>query len=288
MRSHCADYDWTDTVEKDGPVRVGRSGPHVRVEQYARVTGKAGINGALAFALSLSLSGKAFDVRVAAATDLDVGLDERWCPVVEASPVGRWLEGATVEVVGKSCVDIDLGPLGRRQACAGPANLGLADVLNKEFGQHRGDIERAARGVVSCDDLRAKAVAGWRLYAIKVGDVGQAPVFLNIDPRTAAFSGVIVDELGARVVVRVSVMATLSPEPVEPTAGTLPTLRQVAADRGSLNVNVRAIAPYAILKDELTVGIGVGPTRGPCRSAQSRSRLTTSTSIRAAAPSPLA
>ncbi len=118
-------------VNKDGPVRIAKAGPDIQVQQNIHVTGKAGLGGDLAGVLSLS--GKSFEARVSSAMNLNAGLDNRWCPIVKAAPVGRWVDSASVEVVGRSCIGFDFGPLGHPQVCAGPVNLGLADVLNGEF-----------------------------------------------------------------------------------------------------------------------------------------------------------
>jgi hypothetical protein len=101
-RNQCADYHWDADVNKNGPVQIGRSGTDIRVAQSIHVTGKAGLGGDLARALSLS--GKSFDVRVASAMNINVGLNNQWCPVVKAVPVGRWVDSASVKVVGRNCV----------------------------------------------------------------------------------------------------------------------------------------------------------------------------------------
>jgi hypothetical protein len=124
-------------------LRISKSSAGLRVEQGIHVTGKAGLRGDLANVLSLP--GKNVDVRVATALNLSAGLDKQWCPVVNAAPLGRWVNSASVEIIGRNCVGIDLGPLGHPKLCGGPVNLGLADVLNREFDKHRVDIENAAK-----------------------------------------------------------------------------------------------------------------------------------------------
>lgn len=253
MRSQCADYHWNADVEKDGPLAVGRAGTEVHVAQKIHVAGKAGVGGDLA--RILSLSGKNMDVRVAAAMNVGIGLDGRWCPAVKAVPVGRWVGSASVEVIGRNCIGIDLGPLGHPEACAGPVDLGLADALNGAFDKHRDDIERIARDVLPCETMRSKVAERWHPFSIPINRPGQAPVFLNIQPRTAAFSGIIAEDKGVRLVARVGARTTVSPEDMSGPGGDLPELAPVSADRGSLSINLDAVAPYGFLKDELAASL---------------------------------
>lgn len=253
MSNQCADYHWNANVNKDGPVRIGKSGADIQVAQNIHVTGKAGLGGDLAGALSLS--GKSFDARVASAINLNVGLDNRWCPIVKVAPVGRWVDSAAVEVVGRNCVGIDLGPLGHPQVCAGPVNLGLADVLNNEFDKHRDDIQHAAQGAISCEMVRAKVGEQWHPFSIKIDRSGQSPLFLNIEPKTAGFSGLVAEDSASKFVVRVGVKAVLSPSEMANTGGTLPELDLATANQGGLDINLQAVAPYDFLKNELAASM---------------------------------
>jgi hypothetical protein len=252
-RNQCADYHWNADVNKDGPVRIGKSNTEIRVWQNIHVTGKAGLGGDLAGALSLS--GKSFDAHISSAMNLKVGLNNQWCPIVNAVPVGRWVESASVEVVGRNCVGIDLGALGHPEVCAGPVNLGLADVLNNEFDKHRDDIQRAAQSILPCDTVRGTVSEQWHPFSIKIDRPEQAPLFLNIEPKTAGFSGLIADENAIRMVVSVGAKTVLSPSEIAKTGASLPALDQASASQGSLDVNLQAVAPYDFLKNELAVSL---------------------------------
>ena len=252
-RRQCADYHWNADVTKDGPVQIGKSGSDIRVSQNIHVTGSAGLGGDLARALSLS--GKSFDVRVASAMNLSGSLNNQWCPVMRVTPVGRWVDSASVEVVGRNCVGIDLGALGHPELCAGPANLGLADVLNSEFDKHRDDLQRAAQNILPCDTLRTKIGEQWHPFSIKINRPGQAPLFLNIDPKTAGFSGLIAEDVGIKLVLRVGAKTVLSTTELATTGGNLPPLDTASAAGGSLDVTLQAEAPYDFLKNELAFAL---------------------------------
>ena len=93
-------------------------------------------------------------------------------------------------MVGRHCVGVDLGALGHPEVCAGPwFRISFADVLNAEFDKHRDDIERAAQNILPCDTLAPKMGEQWHPLSIKIDRPNQAPLFLNVDPKTAGFSG---------------------------------------------------------------------------------------------------
>jgi hypothetical protein len=252
-RSQCADYHWNADVSKDGPIVIAKSGADVRVGQNIHVAGKAGLRGDLAGALSLSA--KSFDARVASAVNLNVSLNNQWCPVVKAVPIERWVDSASVEVVGQSCVGFDFGPLGHPRVCAGPVNLGLADVLNAEFDKHRDDIQRAAEGILTCATVRGKIEEQWRPFSIKIARPGQNSLFLNIEPRTAGFSGFVAEENEIKMVVRIGAKTVLSPSEIAKTSASLPPLDSASADRGSLDLNLQVVAPYELLRGAIATSL---------------------------------
>lgn len=245
----CADYSWNANVRKDGPIRIGRSGSDLRAEQNIHITGKAGVKGDLAGLLSLN--GKNIDVRLAPAVKSSLALDKEWCPLVKVEPIGRWVSSATVEIVGKNCIGINLGPFPRQEICAGPVNLGLADVLNGEFDKRKGDLQQAAQGVLTCATVRDAMAKQWHPFSIKVDRPGQPPLFLNIDPKSAGTSGLIVEDQGIKIAVQVGAKTVLSTTEIAPAPVPLPPLEKINASRGSLDVNLKVTAPYEFLKDEL-------------------------------------
>jgi hypothetical protein len=252
-RNQCADYHWNADVAKDGPLQIDRAGTDIRVRQNIHITGKAGLGGDLAAVLSLS--GKSIEARVAATMNLNAGLDSRWCPVVRAVPVGGWVDSASAEVVGRNCIGVDLGSLGHPEVCAGPVNLGLADVLNGEFDKHREDIQRAAQGIISCDTIRTKVGEQWHPFSIKIDRAGQPPFFLNIDPQSAGFSGLVAEDTGIKLVIRVGAKTVLSPTEIATAGQPLPSLDTASASQGGLDLSLQAEVPYEFLKNELAAAL---------------------------------
>lgn len=249
MDNQCAHYSWHADVRKDGPIKIGRSGADLRAEQNIHITGKAGVKGDLAGLLSLN--GKNIDVRLAPAVKSSLALDKQWCPLVKVEPIGRWVSSATVEIVGKNCIGINLGPFPRQEICAGPVKLKLADVLNGEFDKRRGDLQQAAQDILTCATVRDAMTKQWHPFSIKVDRPGQPPLFLNIDPKSAGTSGLIVEDQGVKIAVQVGAKTVLSTTEIAPTPAPLPPLEKINASRGSLDVNLKVTAPYDVLKNEL-------------------------------------
>ena len=134
----------------------------------------------------------------------------------------------------------------------GAGEFGLADVLNGEFDKHRDDIQKAAEKLLPCDTIRAEVGGQWHAFSIKIERVGQPPLFMNLEPRTAGFSGLIAEEDRIKIVVRLGVQTVLSTSAAAIVPIDLPPLDPATADQGNLDLNLQAVAPYDFLKNELT------------------------------------
>ncbi|MVT52605.1 DUF4403 family protein [Bradyrhizobium yuanmingense] len=244
----CADYHWHADINKDGSAQVSRDGTALRLSQGIHVTGQAGVGGDLAGLLSLH--GKNIDVHATPRLNLTATLDKQWCPLITADPVGSWVDAASVEIVGRNCLGIDLGPLGHPEICAGPINLGIANELNHQFDSHRDDLQKGAQNAIPCDSVKPKIAAQWHPFSIKIERDKHPPLYLNIQPKSAAFSGIIPEDDRVRVAVRVGAQTMLESNPIDTAVLPLPPLDPLNADQGSLLVNLQAIAPYEILKQQ--------------------------------------
>jgi Domain of unknown function (DUF4403) len=245
----CAGYDWHADINKDGSAQISHDGPALRLSQGIHVTGQAGVGGDLAGLLSLH--GKNIDIHATPRINLSATLDKQWCPVVTAQPVGSWVDDASVEVVGKNCLGFDFGPLGHPEICAGPINLGIANELNHEFDKHRDDLQKGAQNAIPCDSVKPKIAGQWHPFSIKIERDKLPPLYLNIQPKSAAFSGIVPEDDRLRVAVRVGAQTILETTPIDTTELPLPPLDPLTADKGNLKINVQAVAPYSVLKQQL-------------------------------------
>ncbi|MET4213881.1 hypothetical protein ABIB95_008734 [Bradyrhizobium sp. LA2.1] len=229
----------------------------------------------------LSLHGKNIDVHATPRVSLSAILDKQWCPIITAQPIGSWVDDASVEVVGKNSLGIDLGPLGHPEICAGPINLGIANELNHEFDKHRDDLKKGAQSAVPCDSVKPEIESQWRPFSIKVERDKRPPLYLNIVPKSAAFSGLIPEDDRLRVAVRVGAQTVLKTAPIDTAVLPLPALDPLTADKGSLRINLRAVAPYDLLKQQLRQALADKIFRKDLPTEKSKSAFSTSTSTQA-------
>ncbi len=187
--------------------------------------------------------------------DFRFTMDSHWCPQLSATPTQRWVSSATMEVVGRNCAGIDLGALGHPEICAGPANLDLTNEANKAAADAQSALTSAVSDALSCDKVRPQIAAQWRTYAIKVGAVEGHDLFLNITPTAAAFSGLIVEDAGEKLVASVSARTSVDAEAIPITTLDLPPLALVDASESRLDINVQANAPYDILTSALRAAL---------------------------------
>ncbi len=243
----CADYSWHADVSKQGGFSVARAADAVHLQQGLRVQGQAGVSGDLA--RLLSLNAKSFAADAVPAIDLKFDMSEQWCPLVSVTPTGRWVSDAKVELVGSNCIGFDFGPLGHPQVCAGPVNLGLADVLNGELDKHRGEIQTAVSSALPCDVIRTKIAEQWHPISIKADRNEQ--LFLNVVPTGAAFSGLVAEDQAVKLVVQVTAKTSVGPAGIATQPVPLPPLGHAAANHSGVVLNVQVAAPYSLLKSEL-------------------------------------
>jgi hypothetical protein len=252
--SQCADYHWYADIAKEGSTSISRDGNFIRLAQGVHITGRAGVGGTLASILSLS--GKDIGIQLSPRVNVAADLDKDWCPIVTVVPIGTWVDSATVEVVGKTCQGIDLGALGHPEICAGPINLGLAGVLNQQLDDHLDDLQEEASKAIACDAVKPKLAPQWHAYSIKVERGDQPALYLNIYPKSASFSGLVPGEDRLQVAVRIGAQTILTDTPADPKVEPLPPLEKIEAGQGGLEINLQAVAPYPLLKEQLRTFVG--------------------------------
>jgi hypothetical protein len=245
----CADYHWHADIQREGGASISRNGQFLRLSQGIHVTGQAGVGGSLA--QILSLQGKNIDIHATPRVDLSATLDQQWCPVVSVNPVGSWVDDAFVEVVGKNCLGVDLGALGHPEVCAGPANIGIAGPLNQELDKHRDELQMAAQTAISCGPVKAQIASQWHAFALRVDQERLPPLYLNIIPRSVSFSGIVPEDNRLRVTVRVGAQTILAASPADMAVQVLPPLQPLNSTNGGLQINLQAIGPYDLLKQQL-------------------------------------
>jgi hypothetical protein len=240
--NQCADYNWRATLAASAPLSLSRAGDALRVEQSIVVRGQAGVGGDLAKALSLTA--KNFEAKARPGFDVRLSMDERWCPTAKVSPTMDWVSAASVEVVGRNCLSFDLGPLGRPEVCAGPANVDLTSAVNSGLSGARQELATSLAAGLTCDATRGPASRFWRTLSVPLQISDSERAFLNVTPQSAAFSGVIVDDGAVRLSLRVRAKTQIGPTAIATRPLDLPRLESSAEIGSGLDVNARITIPY--------------------------------------------
>lgn len=257
----CLDVNWSITFGRSGAIEVGRNGSHLKIAVPGQFTGHAGFGGGLARILGLDR--KNFSGSFVASVSASLSLDERFCPVLTPGNVDfRWTREGRVELVGRTGVrilNINFG--------FGPVNL--------DVGRHaNGDIRKAltaalnkARNSIPCDPVRDQLARAWRNYAFPVSGDGMPSLFANIEPTSLGASGLLVDDGGVRLIIRMTANAVVaSQKGSEEARADLPVNVSVRAEQGKLALAVPVKISYGALQNEAMKALfeqplAVGDTR---------------------------
>ncbi len=247
--SICADYHWNAVIHKDGPLRIAQGDAAIRVGLPVRVTGKAGVQGDLAHAVKLD--GKTFDIHAAPTADFKVEMDRQWRPVLTVSNLSPGVDNAKVEIIGRSCGKMDLGPVVLNSGCIGPVSVGLATLANELLEHKRADIDRAIANAIPGDKIRAQIGEHWRPISVKLPLVDGSPLYLDVTPKSAAVSKLVVGPDGVRLTASLGAETALAPTPAPTDPLPLPPLEKAAPGDGRLQAYLTLVAPYDVLKAQL-------------------------------------
>lgn len=245
----CAGNKWSATARKSGSVSISRFNEAMRIAVPIDISGQAGLRGSIANVLSLT--GKNFSASVKPIIDINLIIGNNWCPQISATPTTNWVSNASVQIVGKSCAQINLGPLGTPGFCAGPINLDLSTKANNALNEQQEAIKTAITNAVNCDQLRQSIQAQWKPIVVAVNDSGEKSLFLNITPESFAFSNIRVDDNALAFAVRAGVKAQLDEKAASTELMPLPPVGTITTDNSNLRVVIRANIGYDKIADEL-------------------------------------
>jgi len=253
----CTNFAWEGAITPEGPITFARNGDALHVEMPVRVDGHAIVGGDLPKVLPTNA--EPFQAHLVPGADIRFDVDANWCPVLQATPTQRWVTSASVEVIPRSCANVNLGPLGQHPVCAGPANLDLTAAANAKIAKTQADLLKSVQAALSCDKVRNQLAAVWRSNAIPVGEPGGPQTFLNLTPTGASLSRLIVEPTQVRIVAQMSVRTALSQTPGPQTPLPPSPLGRVTSPDGGLDLDIRAAVPFSVLKATLTQAM-VGKT----------------------------
>ena len=270
LKPLCAGYDWTAVITSDGPPVVGRNADRIHIEQPVKIEGAGQVTGELAGLVPVRNT--RFQAHLSPGVDLGFDIGPDWCPAVSVTTTQHWVTSAKVEVLPRTCRVIDLGPLGKHPFCTDPANLDLTGFANAKTADIQTQLQKAVGNALACDVVRTQLAAIWKTTAIALPETAGQKVYLNLTPRSAQLARFAVDDDGLRITARLGVQTQVSPVPVASTPIALPSLTRLTETGGGVDLNLRATAPYVVLKQAIAASI-VGmsfsaPATGGAASAQ--------------------
>ncbi|TPU39604.1 DUF4403 family protein [Acinetobacter baumannii] len=247
----CAGNQWSASANKSGPVSVIKSGEEMQISVPITINGKAGLRGDLAGILSLS--GKSFNASVEPTVNLKLGFDQNWCPQVKATARNNWVSSANVEIIGKNCASINLGPLGDHGFCAGPVGLDLTNYANDALNSQKDQILSAASKALDCNQIQQSIQEQWKPIVIPVNLDGQKPLYLNITPNSLAFSNIQVDNDSINFKASAKAKTEIGEKPAEKKIIPLPPLETLSENNGESNLKIllRANISYEKITDSV-------------------------------------
>lgn len=245
----CADYNWHASLTPTGAPALARLGDALRIELPLLVKGQAGLNGDLASILSLS--GKNFEVQARPGLDVRADLDQRWCPVIAVTPTNNWVSSASVEMVGRNCIGVDLGPLGHPQVCAGPVNVDVTGPVNDKLSGPRDEMAAKVRDALSCDVVRKTVEPQWRGWSVPFRTGAGQQLFLSVTPTGAAFSGLAVEDDAIRATVTLTARTVIGESEIHAESLPLPELKRTDDASSRLSVLLESNVSYETIAREL-------------------------------------
>jgi len=218
------------TVRRTSGVTLSRAEDGaLRVTTSLVVNGDAGLSGGLADLLALGV--KNFDAAAEVQADLDLALDESWCPVVGLDVNYQWTKAPRLEVIGGVWI-------------------GIEDQVKARVDAALRDLPQHLREAIPCDRIRQEMQEAWRNYDIPVQLPAAPPLHVLVHPLSLGVSGLAVEpdalRLGLALQARTVVAATAGRMPL---AGPLPPLHRVPDRNGRLRLFIPVRAGYDMIRD---------------------------------------
>ena len=269
----CVDVDYQANITRSGPVTVNPLPEGLRLSVPISVDGSAGFAGDLASFLKLNK--KNFRGTIIAGTNIEMAIDENWCPIIKAEPDFIWANKAELEVAGKFWIDVD--------SQAGPA---INDAMRHASAR--------LPELISCQRIKDLVAPIWHTYDVEFPAIRGQGGRVIITPQRVGFSGLSYTPVGAQLALmvvaetkvaispldlgpgKVELAVSVDSKPVDPAkAGPgvvgpaargkvdkveyLPRLEKISALQNSLNLSIPVVVSYQSL-EQLLAGKAVGQT----------------------------
>ncbi|MBX2838132.1 MAG: DUF4403 family protein [Gammaproteobacteria bacterium] len=223
----CGTGQWTYTVERRAAPTIGRVGDALSIALPLNFYGTAGIEGDVARALQLS----DLDFRGALNTriDINIDMDQNWCPVFHTNASYEWLESPVV-------------------AWAGGLEFNVQDHLDKAIRDQLASLSESLNDKVDCQNIRQQLAEHWRSYSFPLQVLENDTLYLNLEPTGFAFSGVKAEPERVGVAFVLSALTQVESAEMPFMAKPLPVLERVDYAPGATSFNVLIRLDYTLLQ----------------------------------------
>lgn len=232
----CGTANWQYTAMRTDEITVAGSNDKVILVLPLQFEGTAGIQGDVAKVLGLRKID--FSGALEATIGLSFDLDSDWCPVINTDIDYRWTKAPKAKWAGS--FDIDL----QRK---------LDETLAKQLET----VDKRIKESIDCGLFRDQLAAQWKQHSFPLelptesvpDTVVMSPVYLNLQPKSFAFSGMRTekDSLGATFLL--SVKTSVDPNPTPDSLMPLPRVERTDYKVGSTQFELPIRIAYQQLVD---------------------------------------
>ncbi|MDY7091551.1 MAG: DUF4403 family protein [Acidobacteriota bacterium] len=228
---HCAGTKYSFNATRGTIAVRAASDDRIHVEVPIKVRGKGGLRGD--GAKILDLDGKNFKADLVAFADIDLALDENWCPKPTVKADFRWTRGARVEIVGGVWVHIN----------------SLVESALREQVQSMG--KEVAKSI-QCDEIQRQLAQVWAPRAYPVDLPGRDDrLFIHVESKSLAYSGLQTHAEAAELLAELEVDISVRDEAEPGTASPLPPLQRTDTTQSAVHLRVPLILSYSELERRL-------------------------------------
>lgn len=241
--SGCIDADWSLNASRNGSIEVAKAGDGIAVSIPVQFSGRAGLNGDIADALSLD--GKNFSGSFVAGISGKVVLDERFCPkIISPSASFSWISPASFQLIGRSCAGVGRG----LEVCVGPWDLPIGSLFTPTIRSKIDEQIADINSKIPCDPVRTQLAKVWHKQSFPIAAAKLPPLFVNVTPRALSSPGIIAEGNGIRLVARLDADVGVSTQKGESgSAGEIPPNQPIADPAGKLSIALPMAADYPTL-----------------------------------------
>jgi len=244
----CATLQWQYTIKRDGEVKIEALGEQLQLRLPVSFAGRVSVDGR--GGKLLGLRNKDINGKLLLIADLNINIEENWCPVIDGTVNYEWLSDPRITLVGS-------------------LRINLRKSVDRALQRKLKSLKNKLANVVDCDSFRKSLQEHWRIHTLpvdlKIAEGGRESQ-LVIKPLSASVSEVDIQrdhaslsfDLGASVQLMQEDLASSSNQ-FDSQLLPLPNLQPPTMSPGTVDFSLLMHIPYSQLEDRIAEKI-VGKT----------------------------